>query len=563
MSRIYFKPLPDESTPATAERINGLLNGEESIEKVLVGSVEGKNLFDKDDVYKYNYGFNDSGEFSNTLFNIYNKIKVKPSTTYYISRTTTDVSYGFRIASYKANGTKINYYNNITNANFSYTTPSETDYILISCASNGIDTNIQLEIGDKATDYNPHMKYGYNEDTNMGKLIVEKISGKNLYDPIKYPIKQGLWSKNSNSFGTNNAGYYVIVPVEGGKTYSVSKKYTYNDNNRFNFWVTVSNAYPEDGVSTVIPFENYREDKSFSIDIPSNGKYLFLGLGSSLTAEEQKMAITELQVELGSQVTQYQDFNTTQMGNIVVDDIKCKNLFDKNTITIVQGSFSYINNSETTDSTRIRSNFFKIQPNTTYTISINSIIGEIGIVYKQNDNTTIIQGIGESTNNNYYTFTTPANAYYMRFRLGNGSNIKTAGIDYNIQIEKGSEATSYTSYKDFDSTAYILWTNPSPTSEFAGQTITLNDAIENYKYYEVIYKRINNASTYSSSGKMPVPLRIRHDIIDGGIGYSRAISSVPVGTSVAFGNGEKFATYGSASTTNNQYLVPYQILGYK
>ena len=32
--REYFKDLPDETTPLSANRINGLLNGEESIEKI-------------------------------------------------------------------------------------------------------------------------------------------------------------------------------------------------------------------------------------------------------------------------------------------------------------------------------------------------------------------------------------------------------------------------------------------------------------------------------------------------------------------------------------------------
>jgi hypothetical protein len=33
-----------------------------------------------------------------------------------------------------------------------------------------------------------------------------------------------------------------------------------------------------------------------------------------------------------------------------------------------------------------------------------------------------------------------------------------------------------------------LWTNPSPTSDFAAQTVTLSDSIDNYKYIAIKYK---------------------------------------------------------------------------
>ena len=33
----------------------------------------------------------------------------------------------------------------------------------------------------------------------------------------------------------------------------------------------------------------------------------------------------------------------------------------------------------------------------------------------------------------------------------------------------------------------VLWTNPSPTADFAAQTITLSDSISNYKYIGIKY----------------------------------------------------------------------------
>ena len=48
MAREFFKNLPDKSTPLTAPRLNRMLNGEESIEKIVVGDIECKNLLNSD-----------------------------------------------------------------------------------------------------------------------------------------------------------------------------------------------------------------------------------------------------------------------------------------------------------------------------------------------------------------------------------------------------------------------------------------------------------------------------------------------------------------------------------
>lgn len=36
-------------------------------------------------------------------------------------------------------------------------------------------------------------------------------------------------------------------------------------------------------------------------------------------------------------------------------------------------------------------------------------------------------------------------------------------------------------------TETVLWTNPSPTADFAAQTVTLSDSIDNYKYLKIKY----------------------------------------------------------------------------
>ena len=45
MAKEFFKNLPDTSTPLNANRLNGLLNGNEAMGNIVVGDVKGKNLF--------------------------------------------------------------------------------------------------------------------------------------------------------------------------------------------------------------------------------------------------------------------------------------------------------------------------------------------------------------------------------------------------------------------------------------------------------------------------------------------------------------------------------------
>ena len=47
-----------------------------------------------------------------------------------------------------------------------------------------------------------------------------------------------------------------------------------------------------------------------------------------------------------------------------------------------------------------------------------------------------------------------------------------------------------------------LWTNPSPTSSFSGQTVTLSDSVSNYKYIAI--KSGFNSSYYSDSESMTI-----------------------------------------------------------
>lgn len=107
-----------------------------------------------------------------------------------------------------------------------------------------------------------------------------------------------------------------------------------------------------------------------------------------------------------------------------------------------------------------------------------------------------------------------------------------------------------------------LWENPNPSQSFIGQTVSLNDNIENYKSYQVIY---GSSYDYSDiqipSGECPIG-KMRT-----GTGLHtnrwRDVISV-VGTSLTFSNCQYAGNYGTATyTDNNNLLIPLKIIGYK
>lgn len=112
----------------------------------------------------------------------------------------------------------------------------------------------------------------------------------------------------------------------------------------------------------------------------------------------------------------------------------------------------------------------------------------------------------------------------------------------------------------------VLWTNPtSPTTAFAGQSITLSESISNFTYYEVIYKF--TISEYGiatqSTGKVPVNELARLIDVSGGVPNFRNVTALS-GTSMTFADCKYYTAYLATTTNNyNSSCVPIQVLGYK
>ena len=381
------------------------------------------------------------------------------------------------------------------------------------------------------------------------KIVVGDIEGKNLFDKDGITIKIGYYPDANTGEETagNSYGYtFTPIKVKPNTTYTISGT------------IGVSGAlgriyyYQQDGTYISVYGEITNEPLTFTT--PANC-YLIRFRFSKIIVN-----FNTIQIEKGASATEYDKFNRygynseESMGNIVVDDIECKNLAKPlryGYYNSSSGVYAYSTNYQCSAEP------IYVKSGSSYCFSIDGV-GKNAYVYTYDNNKNFIERLQVPTSGKY----TPAsNVYYFDYSFGNAS-VSDVPIDSKIQIELGNKVTPYTPYKSFDNTAFILWTNPSPTSEFAGQSITLNDAIENYKYYEIIYKTNTTNDYHFSTGKIPINLKTRL-ITSISFNYIRNISSI-TGTTLNFGVCSRYDTYGNSATTAvNTYLIPYQILGYK
>lgn len=108
----------------------------------------------------------------------------------------------------------------------------------------------------------------------------------------------------------------------------------------------------------------------------------------------------------------------------------------------------------------------------------------------------------------------------------------------------------------------ILWTNSNSASEFSPQTINLSS--DDYDCYEILYRVATTGNTYLNTGKIPKGSGTALIFISGGN------SETPIRTrSVNYISDTSFEVRplytGSTNTTtiNNNYCIPYMVIGYK
>lgn len=147
-----------------------------------------------------------------------------------------------------------------------------------------------------------------------------------------------------------------------------------------------------------------------------------------------------------------------------------KNLFNPNNIE--QGGFNYHTGENYASNVNIRNIIYDIEPNTQYTISCNEELGEASVCCFDSNNNSLDGNTSSSTTKKSWTFTTKANTSYIKIRIGNSAYPKITSGNYDIQLEKGSKATSYLPYNTIETKTKTRNLYPSssdiPTGYYAG-----------------------------------------------------------------------------------------------
>lgn len=132
--------------------------------------------------------------------------------------------------------------------------------------------------------------------------------GKNLYR--EQEVMKGLWH-GAGVVANNGTGWYVVVPIHGANTYTISRKNGKADNSALSLTAFTTNVYPSNNAaiidSVVLDSTN---GKQVAIETTSEANYLFIGVaaGNSTVVTEtvKQLSVEELQVEIGTKKTEYE-----------------------------------------------------------------------------------------------------------------------------------------------------------------------------------------------------------------------------------------------------------------
>lgn len=104
----------------------------------------------------------------------------------------------------------------------------------------------------------------------------------------------------------------------------------------------------------------------------------------------------------------------------------------------------------------------------------------------------------------------------------------------------------------------LLWTNPSPTSSFAAQTIPLD--LSNYDAIEIII-RSDTANTYTLA---PIVTEVgKGGIAFNSTAYNSGRQFTTTTSGITFTGATYYSAYGNWSTTSTNALIPVKIYGIK
>ena len=269
-----------------------------------------------------------------------------------------------------------------------------------------------------------------NGEESMGSIVVEDVVCKNLFN--KDTITAGYRLTTAGTYVDSNYFVSDFIEIEPNTTYTVN--YEMSVYTRMLFYDADKNILKAN-------------ETNATFTTPSNAKYIRIG---QLLTE-----LNNVQLEKGSIATDYTPYkkfgynSTDSMGEIVVDDIRCKNIFDKNNATILS---AYIDGGVIKSITTASTFYIKCEPNTTYTVSKKP--GQrFSVGYMKDVPTigaTLSSYVRQDTSSSITIKTNDtANYIVVWYYSGSYDTITEAQMRSSVQVEKGSVATNYVEHKEF------------------------------------------------------------------------------------------------------------------
>ena len=288
---------------------------------------------------------------------------------------------------------------------------------------------------------------------SQGKIVVEDVTCKNLFDKNNF-IPSALFVANAgNAYQQAGTLKGFIFDVTNLSTITISKISSQR------FGVGASTNYPAVGVSATLLQDVDYQGTTLTLDVSSYNYIVVSYFSTTLDTLTEQQILDTIQIEKGSTATAYVPYNKygynshESMGDIVVDDISCKNLLNTGLMT----TFTSASSSEwysldgvgqySTAANILKGNvYYDIEAGETYTLSVyqHSNVDAVHLVTVSGNTVSLLVVMDLTTG--YVTFTASSNVrIYPRIRCIN-ANTTTYCI---MQLEKGSTVTNFTSYKGF------------------------------------------------------------------------------------------------------------------
>jgi len=491
---------------------------------------DGKNLFNKNDVYIVN-GYIADSAFSTANSNgrtVY--IPISPSTTYSVRKTSGS---RFTIATSSAipsNGqTFTEKTSRDTGTTLTITSGANDAYIWVFCYLNGTDSkslsaildSLQIEVGPSSTAYAPYENirtiYGAN-------YLLARQYGKNIAHVYGYSASN-VAAHTSNSSLSNSYGTTInTTSPDDGKVVVTQSTYTtdYTIGSYRNGYISIR-------VDTLMAGWSY--DVSFKVtDIVSNP--LNASLSDIYIICSGNNQSTNPTVKGDTLI--FKNFLYTQDGTrdhveIRVCGMSCtisefmitpantsdgvyepfsiyqyyvefpalgNNLFNYQNADFITGYYNGDGVYQSAPESSVNNNFISINPNQKYRLKYNGADNYIRSLYYYDENKLFISRYAPGYTNNT-TFTTPSNAHYLKFQINSSADTS------KFMLSAGTNDLDFEPYKNtiyggtYDFTTGVLTiTHIEYTNKISGYSVkNTYEGITEYQFNNITNKTILNNNT--------------------------------------------------------------------